>query len=231
MTTNGVLTTLASFYGTNGICPEAGLTLGNDGNFYGTTFFGGITNSQYLSGMGTVFKVTTNGVLAKLVSFANTNGVYPNGLTLGNDGNLYGTTFAGGDNNYGTVFKVTTNGALTTLDSFNGVNGVNPQCGLTLGNDGNFYGTTTDGGVSGVNGAGTIFCLSSPPPALGPPALCISTYGGQPAVFFPTATGTNFVLQMTTNLAAGNWVAVSNGIPISGIIITNPPGTAFFRLH
>jgi len=49
-------------------------------------------------------------------------------------------------------------------------------------------------------------------------------------VFFPTATGTNYVLQMTTNLASGPWVTVSNGVSISGIIITNPPGTAFFRL-
>jgi hypothetical protein len=65
-----------------------------------------------------------------------------------------------------------------------------------------------------------------------PPALGISTYGSQPAVFFPTATGTNYVLQMTTNLTAPiNWVTVSNGVPISGIIITNPPPAAFFRLH
>jgi hypothetical protein len=64
-----------------------------------------------------------------------------------------------------------------------------------------------------------------------PPALGISIYGSQPAVFFPTATGTNFALQMTTNLTSGNWVTVTNGISISGLIITTPPGTAFFRLH
>jgi hypothetical protein len=69
----------------------------------------------------------------------------------------------------------------------------------------------------------------TPPPA--PPAIAISTYVSQPAVFFPTATGTNYVLQMSTNLASGNWVTVSNGIPISGLIITNPPAAAFFRLH
>jgi len=68
-------------------------------------------------------------------------------------------------------------------------------------------------------------------PAPTPPALGINLYSNQPAVFFPTATGTNFVLQMTTNLAGGNWVTVSNGIPISGLIITNPPANAFFRLH
>jgi hypothetical protein len=36
---------------------------------------------------------------------------------------------------------------------------------------------------------------------------------------------------MTTNLANGPWVTVSNGIPISGLIVTNPPPAAFFRLH
>jgi BspA type Leucine rich repeat region (6 copies)/PKD domain len=66
------------------------------------------------------------------------------------------------------------------------------------------------------------------PPA---PPLGVSPYGGQPAVFFPTATGTNYVLQMSTNLASGNWVTVSNGISISGLIITNPPASAFFRLQ
>ena len=64
-----------------------------------------------------------------------------------------------------------------------------------------------------------------------PPALGISTYGSQPAMFFPTATGTNYVLQMTTNLATGPWVTVSNGIAISGVVVTNPPANVFFRLH
>jgi len=63
-----------------------------------------------------------------------------------------------------------------------------------------------------------------------PPALGISTYGSQPAVFFPTATGTNFVLQMTTNPSSGPWVTVTNGVPISGVVVTNPPAAAFFRL-
>ncbi|MEI9961368.1 MAG: hypothetical protein WDM76_09665 [Limisphaerales bacterium] len=67
--------------------------------------------------------------------------------------------------------------------------------------------------------------------AIPKPALGIGTYVGQPAVYFPTATGTNFVLQMTTNLASGDWVAVTNGIPISGLVVTNPPANAFFRLQ
>ncbi len=65
-----------------------------------------------------------------------------------------------------------------------------------------------------------------------PPPLGISAYSaGSPAVFFPTATGTNFVLQMTTNLTSGNWTAITSGVPISGFIINNLPSNAFFRLH
>jgi uncharacterized repeat protein (TIGR03803 family) len=63
MTPAGVLTTLVSFNGTNGINPQGGLVQGNDGNFYGVTEYGG-TNR-----LGTVFQVTTNGTLTTLVSF------------------------------------------------------------------------------------------------------------------------------------------------------------------
>jgi uncharacterized repeat protein (TIGR03803 family) len=159
VTTNGTLTTLASFmalgYGGNGgEDPEAALTLGTDGNFYGTTEAGG---SSVVG--GTVFKVTTNGTLTTLVSFAITNGEAPNAaLTLRPDGNFYGTTSAGGDNGNGTVFKVTTNGTLTTLVLFNGSNGSGSLAALTLGTDGNFYGTTEEGGT---NGYGTIFRVTT----------------------------------------------------------------------
>jgi uncharacterized repeat protein (TIGR03803 family) len=156
VTTNGTLTRLVSFssYDNNGAYPYAGLTLGNDGNFYGTTCRG--------FGNGTIFKVTTNGALTTLVSFAN-NEAYPNGLTLGNDGNIYGTT-AGGGNGYGTVFMVTTNGMLTTLVSFNSTNGAYPSAALILGNDGNFYGMTSQGGITNSanqNGMGTVFMVTT----------------------------------------------------------------------
>jgi uncharacterized repeat protein (TIGR03803 family) len=155
VTTNGVLTTLVSFSNTNGALPIAGLTLGNDGNFYGTTAHGGTNSGDY----GTIFQVTTNGVLTSLVSFNNTNGANPSArLTFGNDNNFYGTTSYGGTNGLGTVFKVTTNGVLTTLASFNNTNGANPIAGLTLGSDGNFYGTTVNGGSSNL---GTAFQVTT----------------------------------------------------------------------
>src|ERR1035441_2731135 len=143
-----ILQTLWSFNSTNGAFPKAALTLGNDGNFYGTTEEGGRSSGEG-DGEGTVFKVTTNGTLTTLVAFNGTNGAYPQApLTLGNDGNFYGTTWGDSSSDFGTVFKVTTNGTLTTLVVFNGTNGAYPLA-LTLGNDGNFYGTTAGGGSSG----------------------------------------------------------------------------------
>ena len=99
-----------------------------------------------------------------LVSFNGTNGEEPIGLTLGNDGNFYGTAEWGGDNNDGTVFKITTNGLLTTLVSFSLTNGACPVAALTIGNDGNFYGTTDNGGDTSLNngyGYGTIFQVTT----------------------------------------------------------------------
>ena len=98
-------------------------------------------------------------MISNLVSFDSSKGLHPQGgLLIGPDGNFYGTTRDGGDNNAGTIFRFTADGALTSLFSFNFTNGSAPQAGLTLGKDGNFYGTTTLGGPSGF---GTIFRFST----------------------------------------------------------------------
>lgn len=104
ITPAGVLTTLYSFTGGNdGDAPEAALIKGSDGNFYGTTAYGGADN------VGTVFQVTPAGVLTTLYSFVGTtDGKLPfAALIQGSDGSFYGTTAAGGPNGDGTVFKLT----------------------------------------------------------------------------------------------------------------------------
>ncbi len=132
--------------------PKAGLVQGSDGNFYGTTAFGG-TNGE-----GTVFQFNTNGSLTTLHTFGiGSDGKEPEaGLVQGNDGNFYGTTYSGGTIS-GNVFRISPNGSYSNLYSFNTgyIDGL-PQAGLVLGSDGNFYGTTS----AGITGNGTVFRIS-----------------------------------------------------------------------
>ncbi len=164
VTTAGVLTTLVAFTdngaSNKGALPYAGLVEGSDGNFYGTTRFGGA------SGNGTVFAVTPAGVLTTLVEFsrngATNKGAQPYARMLrGSDGHFYGTTFFGGTNDAGTVFKMTPAGVLTTLVEFTGDGAMNkgsgPSAGLIEGSDGSLYGTTQSGGA---NSNGTVFKMT-----------------------------------------------------------------------
>jgi uncharacterized repeat protein (TIGR03803 family) len=154
---DGAFTSLYSFTGGNdGANPQAGLVQGSDGNFYGTTIWGG-TNDY-----GTVFRINTNGVLTSLHSFNAIDGAYPSaGLVEGSDGNFYGTTPGGTTNHLGSVFKISTTGALTTLHLFTGGNdGGEPKAGLVQGSDGNFYGTTPVFYDNLGRGYGTVFKIS-----------------------------------------------------------------------
>jgi hypothetical protein len=64
-----------------------------------------------------------------------------------------------------------------------------------------------------------------------PPLGVASAVGSQAAIFWPPGSDTNYVLQMTTNLSGGNWVNVTNGVPLTGIFVTNASPAAFFRLE
>jgi len=114
LTPAGKLTTLFNFNGTNGSfgfndtnCTtelQQGPVLDTAGNLYGATPSGGS------HGLGTVFKLSPTGVFTTLYSFGGsaTDGSIPNGVTLDNSGNLYGTTCSGGGSNgSGIVFKIT----------------------------------------------------------------------------------------------------------------------------
>ena len=159
VTTNGTLTALVLFNCVNGATP-CGLIHGSDGNYYGTTVWGGRTyvSSQFL-GFGTVFQLT-NGVRNKLYGFTGDNdgGFVRAGLAEGADGAFYGATAFGGVNKVGTVFRITPQGAFSNLVAFTGNNGSFPYAALTWGGDGYWYGTTYQGGYYTC---GTVFRLSS----------------------------------------------------------------------
>src|SRR6266478_689530 len=145
------VTTLFSFSGTNGIGPESQLVKGPDGAFYGTTRDTAETGGNYglgAHGRGTVFKITTNGVLTTLHRFDGTNGAFPrSGLVVGRNGVFYGTTVGGGTNSLGTVFSITSNGVFATLAFFHDDDGAGPCAGLVVQRDGTLFGTAAFGGI------------------------------------------------------------------------------------
>jgi uncharacterized repeat protein (TIGR03803 family) len=158
ITPTGKLTTLYTFCAQpnclDGSAPQS-LLLGVDDNFYGTTSDGGANN------FGTVFKITRTGTLTTLYSFCAQagcrDGENPLGLIQATNGNLYGTTIAGGSNGQGTIFRITRAGVLTTLFSFDLTDNGSPYYSLIEGMDGNFYGTTLGGGA---NNGGSVFKMS-----------------------------------------------------------------------
>jgi uncharacterized repeat protein (TIGR03803 family) len=168
-----------------GDSPYASLLLATDGNFYGTTLFGGThfkTADCDGSGVscGTLFKIDAASNYTDLYHFC----AQPNcadggnpyaGLIQAADGNFYGTASDGGANDAacmsrsaspylscGTIFKIAPGGRLTTFYSFCAVtncsDGAIPMAGLVQAANGNFYGATS---ADGANNGGTIFEITS----------------------------------------------------------------------
>ena len=167
ITTSGKLTSLYSFCAQSN-CPDgndpSGLIQATNGNFYGTTYNGGVHNE------GTVFEMSASGALTTMYSFCAqsdcTDGAAPGpseGLVQATNGSFYGTTSVGVVGGLaGTVFRITPGGKLTTLYAFCAQSGCPDgeyaNAGLIQATDGNFYGTTDGGGVYG--NYGTIFKIT-----------------------------------------------------------------------
>lgn len=158
---------LYTFTGTpDGSGPSQANLLDVNGSLYGTTYSGGTY------GNGTVFKFNRQGQETVLYSFTGgTDGANPSaGVVRDAQGNLYGTTYSGGDLSClsifgtpgcGVVYKLDTTGTETALYSFTGgTDGSAPQ-GLVIDSAGNLYGITFFGGsqscVFGSLGCGVVY--------------------------------------------------------------------------
>ena len=168
-------TLLYSFQGmpSDGAQPAAGLIFDGAGNLYGTTSAGGIDSGFCEGGCGTAFDLSPPSVRGgswteNVLYFfqGDPDGAEPLGaLIFDQTGNLYGTTFIGGDLGGGTVFELSPaseqGGAWseTILCKFTRESGGDPAAGLVFGSDGTLYGTGTAGGL---HGDGTVFRLKPP---------------------------------------------------------------------
>jgi uncharacterized repeat protein (TIGR03803 family) len=144
-----------------GTQPVSSLIQASDGNFYGVTNAGG-ANSE-----GSIYELTSVGVLSTHYSFtggASDGGSPAAGLVQRSDGALYGTTTLGGANGLGTVFRLGAAG-LTTLHNFDpAVDGNSPYSALVPAKDGNLYGILSQGAFDSATGnysGGTIFAITA----------------------------------------------------------------------
>jgi uncharacterized repeat protein (TIGR03803 family) len=138
---------------TNGVT-AAFLTVGRDGNLYGTT-----------TGVhGSVFKATTGGEVTSLHEFNGQDGDKPFALMQASEGNLYGTTATGGVGNWGTLYRIS-----ATADGFlalkyfgqktdNLYGGQYPVAGVVEGADGQLYGAVKAGGL--LSGGGWLYHIA-----------------------------------------------------------------------
>jgi uncharacterized repeat protein (TIGR03803 family) len=169
-----IFTPIYSFQGgSDGASPQAKVIVGPDGSLYGTTAAGGGSGCNQSLGCGTVFNLRPSPTACKtalcpwnetvLYNFVGGNdGATPEAeLVFDHAGNLYGTTYAGGQNKGGTVFELTPSGSGWTesvLYTFSGFgNGLYPAAGVIFDPAGNLYGTTAGGGQGGN---GTVYQLT-----------------------------------------------------------------------
>jgi uncharacterized repeat protein (TIGR03803 family) len=223
----------------DGANPIAGLVQGTDGNFYGTTEYGGLGTGGYPEGV--IFKITPSGKLTALYNFCSLSsckdGANPiGGLVQATDGNFYGTTAAGGANGYGNIFQITPKGDFTDLYDFAFTTGVIPRVTLLQNTNGILYGDTVGGGTGtlvncGGNRCGVFYSLNV---GLKPFVAMVAWYGkvgktleilgqglsGTTAVSFNGTAATSFKAVSNTYLTA----VIPPGATPGFVTVTTPGG-------
>jgi uncharacterized repeat protein (TIGR03803 family) len=223
---SGTLLSSYSFAcGAGGANPNGQLLQASDGNFYGTTQVGGAAKN------GTVYKLDQSGTISVLYSFLGspTDGSDPDsGLAQATDGNLYGTTIAGGSANQGTLFQISTTGVYTPLFEFGYTAGQYPYGGPMQDTNGLIYGTVYQGGTDNFGavyslnmGLGPFVSLVLPVGKVGGTAQILGQgLTGTTSVTFNGVPATSFSVVSDTYMTA----VVPSGATTGKVVVTTPGG-------
>jgi uncharacterized repeat protein (TIGR03803 family) len=182
---------------------------GSDGNLYGAA--GGGPNA---ASAGVLFKISKSGTGFKVIEnycTTCTTGGFPDNIIAAPDGNLYGTTTAGGAFSCqglgcGVVFRLTTAGGYTVLHSFTGGSDTQAPLGVIYGSDGNLYGTTS-GTVTGtifrVNPSSGAFTTLYTFPS-GTHSVDVATEGSGNLLYGTSRPGTSGTLTVYSSTLGGS---------------------------
>ena len=232
LTTSGTLLQLYSFpCGAGGSIPYGPLIEATDGNFYGTTQWGGtVANGECQSGCGAVFKMS-HGEVSILYRFSGKpdGGLALAGLVQGTDGNLYGATYKGGINDLGTLYQISSSGQYKLLYSFVGEVGYGAVTALTQDTNGKFYGNAGSGGRYGEGslysldmGFGPFIALVRYTGRIGQPVQILGQgLTGSTAVTVSGVAATSFKVVSDTYMTA----VVPTGATTGPVVVTTPTGT------
>jgi uncharacterized repeat protein (TIGR03803 family) len=222
----------------DGYEPRTNLAVGADGAFYGATAYGGYGNAD--TDNGTLFRIASNGDFTLLHDFTdpNSDGTPPAvfGITLGGDGNFYGTTRFTRQSGAGSVYQFTATGDFATLYTFQNADSVadgsTPNGAMVQTSDGGFIGALLgDGPNANADGGGAIFKLAANPALPAPVQLSLSpstiTVGSTPS---QTATLSWQVLNATSQtysncFASGAWSG-AQAASGSTVVASSASGTA-----
>ncbi|MFN0064252.1 MAG: beta strand repeat-containing protein [Myxococcaceae bacterium] len=140
LASDGSVSVLHSFSGTDGSAPKGALAADVSGRVYGATSTGGA------NGQGTLFRWEPGVGLTVLHHFGAADGQLPSSVALTADGTLYGTAQLGGTNGYGTLYRWSSATGFQALHHFDRTQGSSPYAGVVVASDGALYGSTGHGG-------------------------------------------------------------------------------------